>query len=717
MKNIIYTILLFYMLSNIAFAEDTLKTKIGLYGGIDYNIHTADFYKLQDIPNCCPHFTSGSGLGANFGALFEYRLSNSFWIGGRLGLMTLGGEMNEIETTLIMDEDGLMTGEFKHTMLATFSNVGLEPYISYNPIGNLQLMLGGRLGVNIMATYEQSETIEDADGYGTFIDDNGNDTHERSRNNYSGDMPGKIGFQTGLVFGAGYELPLNQKGTLWLVPELTYYLPFTDMVENTAWKVNSIKASIALKYGIIPKKPFIKEEIYKQKMQFDTVRIESDLFVEKGFKEGKLLLLSDDIDERDSVIYVTEYYKKVDTIQIPIIYNLEGNITAVGVDTNNVKATSSDFVVEEFVSNRLDPFLNYIFFDEDSASFAKRYVRLSKQEAIDFKPENLLQESTLGIYYNLLNLVGERLQQNPDAIITLVGCNAGTGNEAANIDLSLKRAESVRNYFVNIWDITPERIVVKSRELPLNVSTPIEEKEKMQENRRVEIYSDNANILEPIFIEKIDRVATPQKIRFNLEATSDAGLAEWKLVAYPKNDTTRQFIRQGTSEIPEYIDWVITENLKTTPNASDDMIYYLELKDIKNNRRRTDIQSLPIDVMTVEKKRKAKTGDVEVEKYSLILFDFSKSKINKDNQKIIDFISSRIKSGAQIEITGYADNTGDPGFNQKLALRRAKSAKKALGKPATTKSSIDGAMLYDTALPEGRFYCRTVVITVKTKIK
>jgi outer membrane protein OmpA-like peptidoglycan-associated protein/ribosomal protein L31E len=707
-----------FVLANIAFAQEQAKPKeykFGLYGGMNYNRHTGDFSQLKDIPNCCPVFTSGSGVGFSFGGVFEYRLNKSFFLGTRVNLMSLNGEMSSLESEYLMSADGVIQGEFEHTMNGNFTVLGIEPQITFVPIKKMQLSMGVVPMIAFSSTYEQKETIVDDSGNGYFVDAEGNSTHERVRNEFSGDIPDAKSLLFALSGAIEYEVPINADTTLLLAPRLAYYLPMTEAVTDTDWKIASISAGISLKYSYRPKPPIIKEEIKRQKYEFDTVRVESDIFAERKVIEGELYLIDSQLNETDTTIVISELYGRTDTLQIPITYRLEGSVIAKGVDIFGKEGVKKDFKVEEFVSNRLDPMLNYVFFEEGESKLPERYRLLSKNQADDFKPEDLIHAKTLDIYYNALNLIGLRLKET-SGTIRLTGCNSGTGPEENNIDLARNRTEFVKQYLVQTWGIDESRITTEARNLPAKPSTPIEEAEKMQENRRVEIYTDNNEILKPVFIEKVDKTASPETVRFTLDYFAEAGMKEATLTAYHKDNPQRKFIRKFEGEIPKTIDWKITEDLTTTPETSGDIVYALEITDEKGNEFKTKEQTLVFDVVTVEKKRQAKAGDFETERYSLILFDFAKSSISKDNQEIIDFISGRIKPGAKITIKGFTDNTGDPDYNMKLATRRAKAARKALGKPATIDASINGNELFNTSLPEGRFYCRTVIITVETEI-
>ena len=707
----------FILLTSVSFCfaqHDSVSSKMGIYGGININNHTADFYKLAGIPNCCPHFESGSGIGYNAGLLFEYKLNNSFWLGGRLGIMSLDGELTKEEPTTILLETGPAEGKFEHKMTGSFLNAGFEPSIIYNPIGRLQLSAGARFGINLTKEYDQVETITEPNGQGTFLDSLGNDTFSRTRNKYSGEIPDAIPFQMFLNGGISYELPLNREGSLLLVPEVSYYFPITELVNNTDWKVSSLRAGISIKFAPISKP--LKEKIFRKEELIDTIRIESELIAENIFKAGIEDISTIEFESEIEII-TTETIRRTDTLFHPKKYHLNGTITAVGIDSSGKEIENPIFIIEEFISNRLDPLLNYVFFDENSPKLPERYRLLTKNETQSFEINSLYRESTLDIYYNILNIVGKRMTLYPDSKITLIGCNSGMEGEKNNTDLSRNRAESVKDYLINIWSISPDRIALKSRNLPGKASTPIQEPDKVEENRRVEIYSDDYRILEPVFIQKIDRTANPPVVRFKPTTESKAGLSNWRISANQNSIPGEGFTEKGNAPIPAYVDWKLEVFQKIIPKSPEPIIYKLELEDIKGNTKTIANKTLSIDVVTVQEKRKNRIGDYEIEKFSLILFDFDESQIHGNNEKIIDFIKDRIKPESSIQINGYTDRTGDAEYNKKLSARRVDAAKSALKREDASSRGIgEESLLYDNDIPEGRFYCRTVVITVKTKV-
>jgi len=356
-------------------------------------------------------------------------------------LLTLDGALIENEQTTIITPNGLTTGTFEHKLESKFMNIGIEPMLIYNPFQRLFISVGGRFGINTTYTFDQVETIIKPSNYGTFLDSMGNDSGLRTRNTYSGDIPKAIQFQMFLTGGISYEFPLNDSNSFRLVPEIQYYFPLNEVAENTKWQISSLRFGIALKYNPQPEPP--QKEIYEKEFKIDTIQISNDMITENTIKPG-VEEIKVQKNKKDNIIIETTTIYRTDTLFIPKEYKLTGNIIAVGLDSAGNEIPNPVFKVEEYISNRLDPLLNYVFFEDNSSAIPNRYKKLNANEAKNFEIESMFRDSTLEIYHNILNIVGRRLTDNPTANIKLVGCNADLGAEKLNSDLSKNRANAVK---------------------------------------------------------------------------------------------------------------------------------------------------------------------------------------------------------------------------------------------------------------------------------
>ena len=66
----------------------------------------------------------------------------------------------------------------------------------------------------------------------------------------------------------------------------------------------------------------------------------------------------------------------------------------------------------------------------------------------------------------------------------------------------------------------------------------------------------------------------------------------------------------------------------------------------------------------------------------LIFFDWDKSTITPDGMRIVEQAAAAYRTGApvQIQVTGYTDRSGSPGYNQRLSERRAAAVAAALAR-------------------------------------
>jgi outer membrane protein OmpA-like peptidoglycan-associated protein len=67
-------------------------------------------------------------------------------------------------------------------------------------------------------------------------------------------------------------------------------------------------------------------------------------------------------------------------------------------------------------------------------------------------------------------------------------------------------------------------------------------------------------------------------------------------------------------------------------------------------------------------------------KVFIVFFDWDKDTITPEGQQVVQQAADAYKSGApvQIQVTGYTDRSGSPGYNQRLSERRANNVAKAL---------------------------------------
>ncbi|MCL5031121.1 MAG: OmpA family protein [Bacteroidetes bacterium] len=387
---------------------------------------------------------------------------------------------------------------------------------------------------------------------------------------------------------------------------------------------------------------------------------------------------------------------------------------------NNAYKNTNKIKIEEIKSKEFYPLLNYVFFNKNSSDLIDRYVTIRKEDVFSFEEKKLLPDQ-LSVYRNILNIIGKRLIQNDKIKIKLIGCNDNEGEEKNNLSLSNSRAETVRNYLINIWGIPSERITIKSQNLPQKPSN-IRHINGQEENRRVEIISNDPLLFDPVDIESNTKIAEPGNLQVHLNTKYSSPPDSWEIKVTQHGEGI--FNLTGKGYPPPYIPWNINETIKNKNIDNSPFEIFVKLQDSKGLEYQKPIMQMPVEYLSSQQKKLEKIQDKYVEKLSLVLFDFNSSILSKQNQDILLKAKDAIFDNSKLKMIGYTDSIGTESSNTKLSQLRAANALKELVKilkPTTKELSSDGygesIPLYDNGTPEGRFYNRTCQMIIETPIK
>jgi len=384
----------------------------------------------------------------------------------------------------------------------------------------------------------------------------------------------------------------------------------------------------------------------------------------------------------------------------------------------SLEVAPASLTIEEIRTIDASPMLGHIYFAKGLNEIPPQYVRLAGPEATAGFDEQQFRD-TLEKYYQVLNIVGKRLADHPEATITLVGCNADAGAEKGKKKLSTRRAEAVRDYLQTVWDIAPGRMPIEVRNLPEMPSTSRLE-EGQAENRRVEIRSLDPAILDlarsTYLANRIDAPALTLKP----SVVSPHGIVRWKIVADNTAGRLADLAAEGDPAAQLTVPLPVGD-LKALAGGGDVEVR-MEMQDRKGQRLVLAPVLVKVNFIQTSQRLAQKQGLRVQEKYALILFDFDKDTIDARNQAIVDTIATRIRElpQATVEIVGHTDNIGKEKYNLKLSERRAVAVHKLLaaacGEACGDRIRFSGvgpnAPLYDNLSPEARAFNRTVTITL-----
>lgn len=653
----------FFILSYVnLYSQVDSANKIGATGGYTLNIHSTNFTQLPNIPNCCPNFSGGNGSGIYMGGYFEHALSENFALQWRVSYMGQSALLKSSQQIIVDVNSVPVQGTFEHSIESTISSLGIEPSIRRSLWGELSASLGARLGMFTQSSFSQKEQITNPIDRGVFPVE-----LKRVRNEFSGSIPDRTDFIAGLKIGIQYALPLTISKTLYIVPEISYQHSFTPIIKDYSWFAHSLIFSAGLQW-----------------------RFRSSPEMPKPIP-----LTPDTVPQK-----VVQLPKQI--IPAPNLMNCSISVSEILPDSTEKPVNT--ITVEQRRSRHLRPLLNYVFFDEDRSELHSRYVRT---DPLSFNMEDFVNKSTLDTYHSILNIIGWRMQKRRDATLTVVGCNTYIRNEKNNRILSEARAKVVAAYLTDVWKIEKERIIYEIRNLP-QIPSGLRTEEGLAENRRVELKSNIEEIIDPVSTVDTLLYPTPGTVTFRPAILAKNSVKRWKFsVSFQGKDL---YFSQGITNVTQ----PFTLDLNSLPLGSlqngEKVTAYLEVED-NDGKICTSVAEPTISILTIRQKLINRKVDISRDRYSLILFDYAQSGLSASNKKIMDEVKASISSKSEVVISGHTDRIGSDESNLKLSERRAAEVGRYIG-ALNTKTFGKGKrdLLYDNDLPEGRFYCRTVMI-------
>lgn len=379
------------------------------------------------------------------------------------------------------------------------------------------------------------------------------------------------------------------------------------------------------------------------------------------------------------------------------------------------------------------PVRNYIFFDLGSPEIPDRYVMLKKDQVKDFKedqlevftPKKLSGRSArqMTVYYNVINILGDRMGKNPAAVVRLEGASMeGEPN-------GLVMAENVKTYLVDVFGISASRIKTEGRikpRIPSEKEGFTKELELLREgDRRVSIWSETPELmmefqsdpdapLKPVEIVLNQETPLDSYISFSVAGGKDS-VSSWELIVKDKEGVSQKF---G----PYTLDKVYMPGksfLKT--NAEGDF----KVTMVGQTQNGTEVTKDTIVHMVLWTPSEREQGM----RFS-ILYEFNKSESILIYEKYLtDIVVPKIPAGGKVIISGYTDIVGIESHNMKLSLARANDvstimndALKKLGR-TDVKFEVNGfgednnVSPFENSSVEERFYNRTVIIDIIPQIE
>jgi outer membrane protein OmpA-like peptidoglycan-associated protein len=373
------------------------------------------------------------------------------------------------------------------------------------------------------------------------------------------------------------------------------------------------------------------------------------------------------------------------------------------------------------------PLRNYVFFNETSTAIPNRYVILNKSEVKDFKEDQVQfktpntvsgrSERQMLVYYNILNILGDRMVKNPNTKITLVGSSENGRQEG------IVMAQNIKTYLVTVFEINENRIAVEGRDKPAVPSEQIGGTKELgllrEGDRRVSIESNSPELL------------------MEFQSGKNAPLKPIEIVTgnqNPSNDVI--FDVKGAEETLSFWTLQIIDEKGKTQNYGP---YTQEQVSIP---RKTIMGNQPEGNYKTIMTGTTKTGKVINQESTMfltpyvapvvqesirfsVIYEFNESKaINIYDKYLTEIVAPKIPQNGTVIITGHTDVIGEVDYNKNLSLARANDVKSILEKSLAASGRTDVKFQvrgegeneklapFENKYPEERFYNRTVIIDI-----
>ena len=627
----------------------------GVAAGGNINFYRGSTQQLNAELTVPTTFHDGSGVGLFVAPLIEYRPADSRWgVMLQAGYDNRSGKFNEVTTPCNCPAD----------LKTDLSYLTVEPSLRFAPFkSGLYIYAGPRLAINTSKAFTYQLGLNPAipDQLPTAP----------VTGNFSDIRPNMLSMQV----GAGFDIPLTSRShkTQFMLSPFVSFQPYfgQDPRSIETWNVTTLRIGAALKLG-------------------------------SGHETSK----------RAKITPVKIAEKAIVAVDSEVTFSVKSPKNIVG--ERRVRETF--------------PIRNYVFFDLGSTEIPNRYILLKKSEVKEFREDQLevftpkvlsgRSDRQMVAYYNVLNILGDRMQKYPATNVRLTGASMQGPEDG------MEMAQSVKKYLVDVWGIDPVRIKTEGRvkpRIPSELYGGTKDLELVREcDRRVTIWSDSPELnmefqsgpdapLKPVALNVVQDAPFDSYVTVSVEK-GDAAFTSWTLDATDEYGNVQNFGPYTHEKIS-----IPGKAILVNRTEGD---YKLKMTGTTKNGNSVVRETTVHIVLWKEPLRE------EGMRFS-ILYEFDKSKsIAIYHKYLTDIVVPKIPINGLVIIHGHSDIIGDSVYNRRLSLDRANDVKMIMENALKVANRNDvrfevfgfgndkDTMPFPNDHPEGRFYNRTVIIDI-----
>ncbi len=217
------------------------QAEFELFGGKSLIYHNSDFQMVNNLPNCCIIFKSGSGQGDNIGIGISVNIYKDEFL--KFSIISHNSQIIFKETQKdVFNLNGKdINGLYSHNAEFVYKSNSINLAYIYKLNPKFNLLLGIYSDLIYEVKFKQYEKIEEPSNQAVFVD-----TQTRIRNSYEISLNNNMKF--GISPGIEVKFPLNKKENLYIGTIIQFKIDFNNSFKEVQSTENSFNAYLKLVY-------------------------------------------------------------------------------------------------------------------------------------------------------------------------------------------------------------------------------------------------------------------------------------------------------------------------------------------------------------------------------------------------------------------------------------------------------------------------------------
>jgi len=494
-------------------------------------------------PTVLPEFTIGADVMLNeFGGLAP---------GLHVGYSTIQQSYSASEQTVIATPEGqIRPAELGHFLNAEFSVLRIEPTIRIPLSPVWSVVAGIPLFIPIATHYTQTMHFTNPAGL-RFV------AGSMEQTTGSGPMVRSALVVPGVHAGIQALWPVNKEGTLLLGGRI-------NIEAVTGWHttamMNTFQPGIQAVFAWhspdrLDTKPidttYVRDTVV---MLSHVVRSDSLVLAERTETHG-----TDPI-----TVTIREQYHLLKP-KPPSILSASFKIEFREVD--GTMASDARLTTRTIRRMRIVPVIPAVVFGDRQTQIPDRYRKLSLHQS-GILPDRYRFSDTVHWHYDILNIIGSRMDRNPGTTVWLRSHFSDDAHHA------LERCRTIKHYLTETFGIAASRITIDTKGAEYDTVS------------YVVLTDSTGKLMKPI--EVIDTVTerTLPGLLIHPEVMSEAGITQWLVRIEMNGDTL--FFRRGEGDVPLVIEWDMNRSKLASITSLQPIRVWLQVEDADGTIRQTE---------------------------------------------------------------------------------------------------------------------------------